>query len=81
MDFSSGYIPVPKTVQDSLVQTTERVRLLGSINITDFETEFKDKLSEGVLNTEKAVLLGLKNPSGALSKVSDILKEKVAALY
>lgn len=81
MDFSSGYIPVPKTVQDSLIQTNERVRLLGNVNITDFETEFKDKLSEGVLNTEKAILLGLKNPSNALSKVSDILKEKVATLY
>lgn len=81
MDFSSGYIPVPKTVQDSLIQTNERVRLLGSINITDFETEFKDKLSEGTLNTEKAILLGLKNPSSALPKIADILKDKAASLY
>lgn len=81
MDFSSGYIPVPKTVQDSLIQTNERVRLLGSINITDFETEFKDKLSEGTLNTEKAILLGLKNPSSSLPKIADILKDKAASLY
>lgn len=81
MDFSSVNIPVPKTVRDSLVQTSERVTLLGKINIKDFETEFRDKLSEGVLNTEKAVLLGLKTPSRALPKVSDILERKLPTLY
>lgn len=81
MDFSSGYIAVPKKVSDSLVQTDEKVALLGKVDLKDFETEFRDKISEGVFNTEKAVQLGLLNPSPSLSSVGNILAAKLPKLY
>ena len=81
MDFSSGYMAVPKQVQDSLVQTSQRVRLAGTLNLKDFETEFRTQLSAGVLNTEKAVQIGLKNPSQPLTSIQSLLKAKIPLLY
>lgn len=72
MDLNNEYLLIPQAVKDSLVDTPERLSLLGSINLEDFQTEFKEALSEGTFNSEQALLLGLQMPSSTLTKVKDV---------
>lgn len=73
MDLNHEYIRIPQEVKDSLISTSERVRLLGTVKKRDIEILFGDKITEAGLSGEKALHTALLNPSGPLERLSNIL--------
>lgn len=81
MEFNDDYVFIPQDVKDSFVQTDERVRLLGNIEMSQFEEYYRDQISTGEFNTEKAVQLGLKMKQPPLPKLNDVLRKTLPTNY
>lgn len=73
MNLDNEFFRIPQEERESFYENDQVVHFIGKLKLSEFENEFKEKLSSPELSGEKAMHIGLLHPSPKMVSVASLL--------